>query len=83
MNINGKKILIFPEYHLTDFLQQVPLTKEEAYKTLDGYKKFGFDILISSYVEPEVKYTARGHKLNCSIEESKQEKDASPPIQKV
>jgi predicted amidohydrolase len=53
MEIKGKKILIFPEYHLTDFPPQVPFTKEDAYQTLAEYKKFGFDILISGYVETE------------------------------
>jgi predicted amidohydrolase len=53
MNINGKNILIFPEYHLTDFPPQVPLAKKEAYNILDGYKNFGFDVLISGYVEKD------------------------------
>ena len=53
MNINGKNILIYPEYHLTDFPPQVHLAKEEATNILDGYKKFGFDVLISGYVEKD------------------------------
>jgi len=55
MNINGKNILIFPEYHLTDFPPQVPLLKQEAHNILSGYEKYGFDVLISGYVETENK----------------------------
>jgi predicted amidohydrolase len=53
MRINGKNILIFPEYHLTDFPPQATLTKNEAYEILMAYEKYGFDVLISGYVERE------------------------------
>lgn len=55
MKINGKNVLIFPEYHLTDYPPQVPLLKQEAYDLLVEYKKHEFDILISGYVEKEEK----------------------------
>ena len=53
MIINGKNILIFPEYHLTDFPPHVQLSREEAHNILKWYEKFGFDVLISGYVEKE------------------------------
>ena len=53
MRINGKNILVFPEYHLTDFPPQTPLTMQEAYELLMAYEKHGFDVLISGYVERE------------------------------
>lgn len=51
MIINNKNILIFPEYHLTDFPPQVKMSLDEAYNTLIAYKNFGFDIYIAGYVE--------------------------------
>lgn len=51
MRVNDKKVLIFPEYHLSDFPPQALLTKQDAYDILSSYMKFGFDILISGYVE--------------------------------
>lgn len=51
MIINNKNILIFPEYHLTDFPPQIRMSQNEAYDALMIYKNFGFDILISGYVE--------------------------------
>jgi predicted amidohydrolase len=53
MKIKNKKVLIFPEYHLTDFPPQISLSSQEAYDLLIAYKKFGFDILISGYVESD------------------------------
>ena len=51
MRINGINILIFPEYHLTDFPPQALLSRQEAYEMLLPYKRFGFDVLISGYIE--------------------------------
>ena len=51
MIINNRKILIFPEYHLTDFPPQIKMSQDEAYDTLMIYKNFGFDIFIAGYVE--------------------------------
>jgi predicted amidohydrolase len=53
IKINGKSVLILPEYHLTDFPPQIALTSEEAYGILKEYEKYGFDVLISGYVERE------------------------------
>jgi predicted amidohydrolase len=51
MKINNKKILIFPEYHLTDFPPQIKMSQVEAYDALMIYEKFGFDVFIAGYVE--------------------------------
>ncbi len=51
MKINNKKILLFPEYHLTDFPPQIKMSQSEAYETLMIYEKFGFDLFIAGYVE--------------------------------
>ena len=51
MIINNKNILIFPEYHLTDFPPQIKMSQNEAHDTLILYKNFEFDILIAGYVE--------------------------------
>ena len=40
MIIKNKKILLFPEYHLTDFPPQVKLTQGEAYNALLMYAKY-------------------------------------------
>ncbi len=53
MKINNRKILIFPEYHLTDFPPQTPLTRQQAHDILAAYKKQGLDLLVSGYVEQE------------------------------
>ena len=53
MQINHRKMLIFPEYHLTDFPPQITLSQNQAYDILAGYKKFGFDLFIAGYVEKE------------------------------
>lgn len=51
MMIKNKNILIFPEYHLTDFPPQVKMSQDKAHDILLNYKHFGFDILIAGYVE--------------------------------
>lgn len=51
MIINNKKLLVFPEYHLTDFPPQVTMSQDEARNTLIMYKKYGFDVLIAGYIE--------------------------------
>ena len=51
MIINNRKLLVFPEYHLTDFPPQVTMSQDEARNTLIMYKKYGFDILIAGYIE--------------------------------
>jgi len=51
MIIDNKNILIFPEYHLTDFPPQIKISQNEACDILMLYKKYGFDILIAGYVE--------------------------------
>ena len=51
MIIGNKKLLIFPEYHLTDFPPQVKMSSDEARTMLMMYSKYGFDILIAGYVE--------------------------------
>lgn len=51
MKINNKKILIFPEYHLTDFPPQIKMSQDDAYGALMSYEKFGFDIFMAGYVE--------------------------------
>ena len=53
MLINDQKVLIFPEYHLTDFPPQIELSQLQAYELLKEYKRFGFDVLIAGYVEKE------------------------------
>jgi predicted amidohydrolase len=51
MIIDNKNILIFPEYHLSDFPPQVKMSRDEAYNTLMAYEDFGFDIYVAGYVE--------------------------------
>jgi predicted amidohydrolase len=53
MIINNKNILIFPEYHLTDFPPQIKMSQDEAHYTLMTYKDFGFDIFAAGYVEKD------------------------------
>lgn len=53
MLINNRNVLIFPEYHLTDFPPQFELTQQEAYELLNVYGKYGFGLLIAGYVEKD------------------------------
>jgi predicted amidohydrolase len=53
MIINNKKILILPEYQLTDFPPQVKLSRDQAYNILMTYQNFRFDILVAGYVEED------------------------------
>jgi hypothetical protein len=45
MIINSKKILLLPEYHLTDFPPQVRMSQDDALNALRMHSKYGFDIL--------------------------------------
>ena len=51
MKIKNRNVIIFPEYHLTDFPPRITLTRNDVYYILIAYKKFDFDLLISGYVE--------------------------------
>jgi len=51
MIIKRKNVLIFPEYHLTDFPPQFSMSQKQASLLLKPFFTYGFDLIISGYVE--------------------------------
>lgn len=51
MQLSERSILIFPEYHLSDFPPQISFTQHEAEMILNEWNVSGMDIIISGYAE--------------------------------
>jgi len=51
MKIEGKEVLLFPEYHLTDFPPQISISKDIAVDLVKPYQMLNADLLIVGYVE--------------------------------